>query len=411
MSRSADRPAQPSRRRLPGALVLALLLAGVLVSGASAPEPLRAQSILAAEGLGFPVDPVAARARGMGSLGVGLLGSALLPGDPALSRALPVPLITATYQPSRSTYTLGEGEREVSASRFPLLGVAYPVTGLGGTATLTFGSFLDLEWRTDKARTLTLGEQTLDVTDTFRSAGGVSTVRIGWTHGLHETLAVAVSAGTYLGELRRVFTRRFSGAPRDAPVEPYQVSEAWHFTGPNARVAATWDPVELIRIGASATWSGTLHADAAEGSEASDGEFDLPSEYRFGASASLSPRLFVNAGVSYADWTATSDDLSRSSAVGSVWSYGGGVEWEGPELMERSFPVRLGYRHSDLPFRFDGADPVESAFALGLGMNLLQTEDLPLAVIDLAVELGSREAGALSEDFTRATVSVRVAGN
>lgn len=401
----------PAGRGLGGASGLVVFLCGMLAAGAIGPEKARGQSLLASGGLGFPVEPLGARARGMGSLGVGLFGSSLLPGDPAISRALPVPLMAATYQPTWSTYTFDGTERDVSASRFPLLGVAYPVSALGGVATLTFGSFLDMNWRAENPRTLDLGSESMEVKDAFRSRGGISTLRLGWAQDLHETLAVAISAGSYLGEVERTFVREFTGAPPGAPIDPYRVAGEWRFSAPNVTLGAVWDASDLIRLEGSVNWSGRLHAEPTEGTESSAREIDLPTEFRFGASGALSPRLFVNVGASYADWTPASDDLIGGSTVGPVWSYGGGAEWEGPRLLDRTFPIRIGYRRSDLPFRFGGADPTESAFALGLGLNLLQAENLPLAVIDIAFETGSRDAGALSEDFSRATVTVRVAGN
>ncbi len=76
----------------------------------------------------------------------------------------------------------------------------------------------------------------------------------------------------------------------------------------------------------------------------------------------------------------------------------------------RSLPLRLGYRHTDLPFRPGDDDPVESVLAAGIGINLRQIGTLSLARMDLAVERGSRDAGSFSEAFTRMTVTLRLAG-
>lgn len=408
MTAASDR-VRPSRRAAP--LVAVLILGMLLGVGATTPASLQGQSLLGADGLGLPVEALDARTRGIGSLGVGLFGSSLLPVDPSVSRDLQVPMVTMTYQPSWTTYSFGEVEGEVSTSRFPLLGVAYPVRGTGGMVTLTFGSFLDLRWAAEQERTLDLGDDEVRVLDQFDSDGGISALRLGWAHDLHERLDVAVSAGTYLGDVRRSLTRSFAAADLDAAVEPFRVQGRWRFSGPTVTVGATWDAADLLRIGGGATWSGALHADAVDEPDERDRDIDLPTELRLGASGALSPNLSLNVGVSHADWSATSGDLSAGSTVGTVWSYGGGVEWAGPTLIGRTFPLRVGYRRSDLPFRFGGADPTESLFSLGLGLNLLQAQDLPLAAIDLAYEFGDRDAGEFSESFGRATLTVRVAGN
>jgi len=44
--------------------------------------------------------------------------------------------------------------------------------------------------------TLALGLGGTAVTDRFRSDGGISVLRVGWAQDVHETLDVAVSAGT-----------------------------------------------------------------------------------------------------------------------------------------------------------------------------------------------------------------------
>lgn len=386
-------------------------LVGLVAASLARPAPAPAQSILGAGGLGFPVEPVGARARGMGSLGVGLFGSELLPGDPAVSRDLLVPMVTATFQPTWSTYTFQGPEQDLSTSRFPLVGVAYPVTALGGMATLTFASFLDQTWRVETERTVQFGTETVPVTDEFSSEGGMSALRLGWAQGVLETLDVAVSVGTYLGDVRRDFTRSFGTEAADVPIDPFREAGKWRYTGPTVVVGATWDVSDLLRVAGSLNWSGHVSAKAVEGTEAPSRDIDIPTEYRVGASASLVPQLAVNAGFSYADWSQTSGDLVGSRTAGAVWSAGGGVEWEGPTLLGRDVPLRVGYRRSGLPFRFDGGDPTESNFAAGVGLNLLQVENLPLAVVDVAYERGSREAGSLSEDFERVTVTVRVAGN
>lgn len=405
------RAARSASKRLVAATTLALLAGAPLALGA--PAPAHAQSILGAGGLGFPLEPVDARSRGMGSLGIGLFGTALLPGDPAAAQALTVPVITATYQPSWSSYSFGGPERDVSTSRFPLMGVAYPVGALNGMASLTFASYLDQTWAVEQEGSVEIGGEPVDVVDRFESEGAVSALRLGWAQQVHERLDVAASVGTYLGDVHRTLTRTF-----DEPgVRPYEASGRWRFYGPTAAVGATWDPADLVRVAGSVSWSGELRADATEDRDAPGRRIDLPTEYRVGVSGSLLPGITGHASASYADWSGASgdpedpdDDGVDAATSGAVSNIGGGLEWRGPGLLGRRFPLRVGYRRSELPFRFDGEVPVESVITAGIGLNLLEFEELPLAAVDVAFETGSREAGAFDESFRRATVSVRVGG-
>jgi hypothetical protein len=119
--------------------------------------------------------------------------------------------------------------------------------------------------------------------------------------------------------------------------------------------------------------------------------------------------LSATANLSYSDWSG-SGGIDPSAMTGANWSFGAGLEWGGASLGGRSIPLRLGYRRTDLPFRFGADDPVESVLAAGIGFNLRQLGTISLARMDLAVERGSRDAGSLSEAFTRMTVTLRMAG-
>jgi hypothetical protein len=114
--------------------------------------------------------------------------------------------------------------------------------------------------------------------------------------------------------------------------------------------------------------------------------------------------------MSYADWKPSNRGLEAESLVGTVMSWGGGVEWRSQAFGSRTLPLRLGIRKATLPFRLDGADPTETTYSGGWGLNFTQAEDFVLAGIDMAVEKGSRESGSFSEDFWRGTITFRVSG-
>ncbi|HSR41476.1 MAG TPA: hypothetical protein VLL48_04885 [Longimicrobiales bacterium] len=398
------------RRRIRTRALGVVLAAGTVL--AVQPVSAGAQSLLGISGLGFPLEPIDARARGMGSLGVGLFGPSLLPGDPAVAQALLIPMVTATLQPSWVSRQGPGDPLEFSTHRFPLLGVAYPFGSANGIATLTFSGYMDQRWEVVRDGSVELAGVSVPITDTFRSDGGISVLRLGWSHRLREGLAVGATVGSYLGDGRRAFRRSFDAEALGdtATVVEFVTQGEWRYTGPTASVGVSWDATDLIRVAGSVIWSGDLHADAKGETESRSRDFDLPTEYRFGASGNLGSGIAVNLGLQYADWSGADDDFEDASTAGAVWSLGGGLEWEGPTLLGRNFPLRAGYRRRELPFRFEGSAPSESAFAAGVGLNLLEAEDLPLARIDIAVEMGDREGGSISESFTRATFTLRVAG-
>jgi hypothetical protein len=113
-------------------------------------------------------------------------------------------------------------------------------------------------------------------------------------------------------------------------------------------------------------------------------------------------------GLSYASWDASGQFLDEEDVLGSVWSYGGGLEWAGLQLGSRNFPIRLGYKNSDLPFTFDGEASKETLLSGGIGLNLVPSQAGFVGAVDIAFERGKREGGSLSETFWRASLTFRV---
>jgi hypothetical protein len=136
----------------------------------------------------------------------------------------------------------------------------------------------------------------------------------------------------------------------------------------------------------------------------------MPLEVRAGISGALAPDLSAVVSFTWADWSGTTDDLDVAGD-GAATSFGAGAEWEGSTLFGRQMPLRVGWHRTTLPFRILDEDATESALSFGAGLMLLAREDgVPLARIDLGLEAGSREASAVTEDFWRSTLSIRVAG-
>ncbi len=392
-------------RRSTRVLLLSLALL-VAVGGAQA---LPAQSILGAGGLGIPVESLDAQARALGSVGLSLLEASLLPTDPTASFGLVLPTVAVSLQHTWSTTSYGADEMTGRVVRFPMIGLAYPVVRFEGMAFLTFGGFMDQDWAVREEGTVDLGGQSIPTRDTYGSEGGISSLKLGWAQRLGERFVVAGSLGTYTGEVTRTFIRALDTLDVVSDVSPYIDGGRWNFTGPTGTLGVMWDPVEIVRVSGSVTWSGTLKANPSEETKGDAEEFQPPLEFRVGAAASLTTRLAATANLSYSDWSG-SGGIDPSAMTGANWSFGAGLEWGGARLGDRSMPLRFGYRRTDLPFRLGEDDPVESILAAGIGINLRQIGTISLARVDVAVERGSRDAGTLSETFTRMTVTLRLAG-
>ena len=179
--------------------------------------------------------------------------------------------------------------------------------------------------------------------------------------------------------------------------------------GSTLGVGAHWDALGFLRVAGTVSFSGDLEASPLTGTSGGVRTFDLPMEMRIGASANLTSVIMATVGMSRADWSSTGVEIEGVRAAGSVMSIGGGLEWTGYTFWGRGLPIRLGYRRTEMPFGIGTEDPVESVFAAGFGWNLQATETLLIAAFDFSLERGDRNAGSVSESFSRYTLTFRVA--
>ena len=386
-----------------GGVRLAVLLALL------APIAVDAQSSFGAAGLGLRIDALDARLRAMGAVGPGSFGPAVTPDDPAATARLVLPTITGSMQPSWGSLDDGGAQEDLQGVRFPAMGLAYPLPWF--VLSATYGSYLDQRWAAERSSTFEIGGETLEATDRFESRGGIATFRLGAARALGERAAVGVSIGRHTGRVTRAFARGFDTLSASSDIASFTDVAEFGYSGTVVSLGANVDPLPILRVGASLTWNGTLTAESRDEEDPGpDTDFDLPTEFRLGASARLTPRLALTAGVTWADWSGADGGVEGINPVGTAVTFAAGLEATGVTFAGRTLPLRLGYRRADLPYRVGEDDAVESALAAGLGLRLAQAEDLILAGLDLAVERGGRTAGALDESFWRMTVTLRVSG-
>jgi len=378
-----------------------------LVGLAISSSGLAGQSLFGTQGLGLPAEPLDGRARALGSMGVGLLGPSLSPLDIAAAARIYLPTAQLTLQPQWIDGELNGQSLTTKGTRFPQMSLAYPLLGVGGTAVLHIGTNFDQRWEVETSSDEEVLGSVVPVTDRLASDGGISTFQLGWAQRLGDRLSLGVGVGSRIGSVTRTFTRIVDAGDL-ATIIPYVTSGEWRYSGLTASLGFQWDPLPQLRLGGSAAWSGTLEAEPRGETEGSSTDFDVPTEFRLGASGILTPRLALHVGFSFADWQDPEGSLDPGTLVGSVKSFGIGMEWACPTVGPRNFPIRLGMKRSDLPFTFEGETPSENVFTGGIGLNLMPPQSGLIGAIDLAFERGTREAASLSESFWRASVTFRV---
>jgi hypothetical protein len=383
----------------------ALVACMVLVPGSSA-----AQSLYSAAGLGLPVGALDARSRSLGNVGIGLLGSAVLPSDPAAAAGLGVP--GATFTASPSWVDLGRSDTgeagSYRATRFPLMGIAYPAWE-AGMLTLTFGSVLDQRYEGTRTSTVELEEGPVVVTDAFTSTGGVSEVRLSLARTLGDRVDVGIGVGRYTGSTLRALIRSLEGVSSEGTVSNFREGGVWSYSGTSLTGGAALRFGSVGRVAGSVTWSSDLSAEPNDTTAAAARSFDLPLQLRVGGSALLAPGLLLTASVEQAAWSGVGADLREGDARDAT-SWGVGLELTRARFFGRAAPLRLGYRSADLPFALTEGGASETAFTGGLGLSLAGSGAVSLAGFDLAAEWGERTEAGIVEEFWRAALTVRVSG-
>ena len=380
---------------------------GLFVALGGAPEALHGQSLFNAAGLGTPLEPLDGRARALGSLGIGLPGGNFSPTDPGALGRLSVSTGVMVAQPSWLDYEGSAGSGSVQGNRFPLLGVAYPI--LSGMASIQIGSFLDQHYQIQRTGTSDFGGGSIATTDDFLQDGSVSSLNLGYARMFGSRVSGGVVLGRYAGSAVRTLIRSY-GDETTTDVDDYVERGEWSYTGHSISAGVAADVLPGVWVAASALFPTALDASPTEGTLGADRTFDLPRQYRLGASAVLGAGLLLTGSVQSMDWSSTADDLAEGDEALDSNGFGIGVEFSRARLLGKDAPLRFGFRSTGLPFSFEDASGSERAFSGGFGLELSRSGDVVLASVDLAIERGQRSGAGLTERFWRATISLLASG-
>lgn len=389
-----------------------MILAAMLVVAA----PARAQSLFSARGLGLPVQPVDARSRALGGVGVGLFGLNMSMVNPAEIAGFSRRGVTAALQPTMTDITIGDASDNVSGTRFPLMHAVLPV-GSRVVLGLGYGASYDQFWSIQMQDTVMIGSSEVGVTDVVRSDGGLGQARLSAAVTLSPSFAVGAAVGLHTGSLERQVDRTFG----DSTVNytPYTTQIRWDYSGIVGVVGARWDPDPALRLAASATFGGDIDADGKEG-DAVSRSFSTPLRVAFGASGLLGTELIATVGAEWSEAEAESEGGAALplATADQTWRVGGGVEWTGRPEATRSFPIRIGGSWANLPYHLaDEEEATEWTVGGGIGLRLADAAREPYAAADVTLERGSRTgftsstlASGLEESFWRVTISLSLFG-
>ena len=382
----------------------AVALTALAAAMALVPAAASAQSLFGSRGLGVMITPVDGRAAALGGLGVALPGPSAALSNPADAGETRRRGIIASIQPSTTDLETASGSDAVSATRFPLVQLMLPV-GNRTVLTAGYGAFLDQNWGVTSRSRAPLGEDTVTAIDRVTSRGGIAQGRAGVAYGITEDLTLGASIGLLTGSAMRTALRTFDDD--DDGLIPVQTESRTTYSAPLAALGMRYRIGSAVLVGAGVTWIGDMTVSEGPDGDEVETELSMPLQVAAGASAQLLDDVLVAVQTRWTGWSAT-EGLEDATAD-DVIEIGGGVEWSGITTLRRTFPVRLGARWGGQPFSFGGEAPSELAYGFGIGARLAGSEEIPAALVDFALERGSRgDVGdnGIGESFWRATISV-----
>lgn len=387
-------------------MIRAGLRAAAVAAALLAVAPAGAQSVLASRGLGYPLEPLAARARGLGGITTGLAEPAPSLINPASAAGIPAAAFIVAFQPDHYSATGSGVETSGSTARFPLLLGVFPVSPRLAVQ-VGYGSFLDQHWRVQQTDSITLSTGRVEVTDRFVSAGGVARLQGALGYRVTERLAVGASVDVFTGAAHDSTVREIGG------LLTAQSAVTYSYSGVAGGIGARWQPGTAFSASAAVHGGGRIRATADDDSTAAATSKDYSSPLRadVGASARLNPRAIVAASASWTGWSALDDELTASGGARDAASLSAGVEYTGFTFARKVVPLRVGARYGQLPFRWSGAEtafPNERAVSAGIGY----TFGGRAAQLDAAAERGWRGGGSagIDEPYWRFSLSFQVLG-
>lgn len=372
--------------------------------------PAQAQSLFATRGLGVPILPLDARSRALGGIGLALPGLNTSMVSPAEMAGIGRRGVAAALQPTSETARFAGLKGSISAARFPLIRILYPVSdrlifGIG------YGGYLDQSWAVQSTGREILGGDTLDTKDLARSVGGVAQGQLAASYTVRSGLAVGAAVVLFTGNLQREISRTFPDTATS--FTSFDARVRWDYSGPAGILGARWDASRYLRLGASLMVPGKLKAKGVQGL-ARDTSFSMPTRLGAAVSQVFSRDLFLTVGAEHTWQKSNAAGAPDRSIPADTWRVGGGLEYAGLGSGSKSYPIRLGGHYADLPYRFPGETVgKEWSGAIGIGFRLAGDQAGPLAVVDAAIERGGRKGLAsstypdgLTESFWRFTFSL-----
>ncbi|NUO64499.1 MAG: hypothetical protein HOQ26_17050 [Gemmatimonadaceae bacterium] len=321
------------------------ILALSLLAGA----PLGAQGVASVQGFGYPTGQLGARA---GSTGGALTEfDETTPLNPATVLGWQAAGLHFQYEPEFRTNTVPGGTFRTVANRIPVVVAALPL-GSRAALALSLSSLLDRTWATSSVSRQSVGAESLYVSQTSSSDGGMNDIRLALGWSAAKWVSVGVAAHAMVGLDRFTQTVVLSRAdPRtttttSSEFSPYGQQADIRFSGSALSAGVLLRPYRTISLGVSGRMGQSVRLTRRDSLVA---RADIPNRLGAGLAYEVAARTLLAADVEWIGWSALAP-LSTDSKPHDALGWSAGIEAPGPRFAGRALTVRAGFHHRPLAY-------------------------------------------------------------
>jgi hypothetical protein len=340
-----------------------------------------------ARGLGFPGQPLTARALASGgAFGLFDPESSLNPAALGIAKTL------------TSVFTISEafnheenpaGTASTRSTRFPQVMVVGPVRQSRAALGVSYSNYTSRDFTVVTAHTIDLRGIPVGVTDSFSSRGGLSDLRLAGAYGFQNRWLVGGGFHVITGSNRLDSRRAFADPNFLSSRQTAEVS----YTGLGVSVGVLRQFGSRFAVAALVRSDGHLNVDR---DSTPVSKVDLPYTFGFGMRWQPFAKLDLAAQTIFRTWSAANSDLLQQGGNGAqnTLEVSGGLEYTPDPKRPFRRPLRLGAHYARLPFPLiTGEQGHEFGISAGSGLRFAQQR----GGVDLTLEHAWRSEGVYSE--------------
>jgi hypothetical protein len=335
--------------------VRSLLLAAATLA---VPAVVSAQGTLSTQGFGYPTGGMSARSLGTGGAITEL--DPLSSTNPAALPSLGGGALYVQAEPEFRQLSVGAGTESARIARHPLAMVAFPLRP-SIMAGLSLSNLLDRSFETNERRVETVGNESLQSTNFFKSDGAIGDVRLALAWTPRSWIRLGVGAHAITGDNRLRSTQQFDDSARFANIVD---TSTVTYVGTALSGGVSLFVANTVGLAGSYRKGGSMSVKHGDTTLA---KANVPDRMSFSVAYVGIRGTTIGARTSKETWSNMRGLGSATLPISDDWDTSIGADVLGPRVGQRAFQLRAGARWRTLPFGLATSAVKEKSASFGLG--------------------------------------------